>query len=467
MVQMNRRSFLQGAAAVSLGFAGLDLLCRTSGVTLAAATGNTGYGPLMPDPAGVLSLPEGFSYRIISRLGEVMDDGLLVPGMHDGMAALPGPDGKTIVVRNHEMQPTQTNESPFGPDGRLMSKIDRSLLYDGETPCLGGTTTLVYDTKTGQLDKHFLSLAGTIRNCAGGPTPWGSWITCEESVTAKGNGFAENHGYNFDVPASVTPRLEKPVALKAMGRMNHEAIAVDPKTGIVYQTEDRGDGLIYRFIPNVAGKLAQGGKLQALALVDHASADTFNYTNRDGSHRGLHIPVREALSVRWVDIENVEAPKDDLRFQGYGKGAARFARGEGMWYGNDSIFFACTSGGSKRGGQVFRYVPSRFEGTPDEARFPGRLELYIEPDDRGVLDMADNLTIAPWGDVVICEDGADEQFVVGVTPEGQVYKLAKNTISSSEFAGACFSPDGSTMFVNIQKNGLTLAVTGPWGKRVS
>ncbi|WP_428389814.1 alkaline phosphatase PhoX [Mucisphaera sp.] len=466
MVSLDRRGFLKGAAAVSMGFAGLDLLCRTSTPALAAASGNAGYGPLIPDPAGILALPEGFTYRVISKLGETMDDGLLVPGMHDGMAAFAGPDGKTIVVRNHEMQPTQLDQSPFGADGALLGRIDRSMLYDPEAPCLGGTTTLVYDTRTGELERHFLSLGGTIRNCAGGPTPWGSWITCEETITQAGEGFSKDHGYNFDVPASVLPKLVKPVALKAMGRMNHEAIAVDPRSGIVYQTEDRGDGLIYRFIPNRPGHLSEGGKLQALVLKDHASADTFNYRNRDGSARGLTIPVREAMAVTWVDVENVEAPKDDLRMQGYSKGAARFARGEGMWYGNDSVFFACTSGGSKRGGQVFRYVPSRFEGRAEEARFPGRLELYIEPDDPGVLDMADNLTVSPWGDVVICEDGHDEQFVVGVTPGGAVYKLAHNDLSKSEFAGACFSPDGTTMFVNIQKQGLTLAVTGPWEKRV-
>ncbi|QDU71323.1 alkaline phosphatase PhoX [Mucisphaera calidilacus] len=460
-----RRDFVKSAAAVSLGFIGLDLFCRSATPVLAAAPNNAGYGPLIDDPEGILALPEGFSYRIISRLGEEMDDGLLVPGMHDGMAAFPADGGKTVIVRNHEQVNTQTGTSPFGPNAERLGKIDRDLIYDAQSPCLGGTTNIVYDTRTGQVEKHFLSLAGTVRNCAGGPTPWNTWITCEETVAPKGDGYDLAHGYNFEVPATTTPGLVRPVALKAMGRMNHEAIAVDPVSGIVYQTEDRGDGLIYRFIPNEPGRMEKGGRLQALVLTDHPSADTFNYRNRDGSARGLNIPVRETLNVSWVDIENPEAPKDDLRFQGYGKGAARFARGEGMWYGNDSIFFACTSGGSKRGGQVFRYVPSRFEGKPEERRFPGRLELYIEPDDRGVLDMADNLTVAPWGDVILCEDGSDKQFVVGVSPDGQVFKVAGNQLSTSEFAGACFSPDGSTMFVNIQKQGLTFAITGPWQRR--
>lgn len=461
-----RRDFLKSAAVVSMGFIGLDLLCNTVATpTLAAAPDNAGYGPLLDDPEGILALPEGFSYRIISRVGEEMDDGLLVPGMHDGMAAFPGPDGKTVVIRNHEMVNTQTDLSPFGPNGERLSKVDRALIYDAQSPALGGTTNLIYDTRTGRLEKHFLSLAGTVRNCAGGPTPWNTWITCEETVAPKGDGYDVDHGYNFEIPARTTPGLTPPVPLKAMGRMNHEALAVDPVSGVVYMTEDRGDGLIYRFIPKTPGKLVEGGKLQALVLSDHPSADTFNYLNSDGSARGLHIPVRQTMNVHWVDLDNVEAPRDDLRFQGYSKGAARFARGEGMWYGNDSIFFACTSGGSKRGGQVFRYVPSRFEGKAEESRFPGRLELYIEPDDRGVLDMADNLTVSPWGDVVLCEDGRDQQYVVGVTPEGKVYQLAHNQLSTSEFAGACFSPDGSTMFVNIQGNGITLAITGPWAQR--
>ncbi|MGH7599827.1 MAG: alkaline phosphatase PhoX, partial [bacterium] len=169
------------------------------------------------------------------------------------------------------------------------------------------------------------------------------------------------------------------------------------------------------------------------------------------------------LQVKWLDLEDIEAPNDDLRLRGFAQGAARFARGEGAWYGNDAIYFACTNGGRAKKGQIWRYVPSPFEGAPEEQNDPGKLELFVEPNDGNLVDNADNLTVAPWGDLIVCEDGEKEQFLVGVTPKGEFYKFARNAMpSSSELAGVTFSPDGTTLFVNIQHEGLTLAITGPW-----
>jgi secreted PhoX family phosphatase len=149
-------------------------------------------------------------------------------------------------------------------------------------------------------------------------------------------------------------------------------------------------------------------------------------------------------------------------------GACRFARGEGMWYGNDAIYFACTNGGPEYKGQIWRYVPSPAEGTPEESRQPGRLHLFVEPNDQGLIDNCDNLTVAPWGDLVVCEDGSGEQYLVGITPEGGIYRIAHNAHPSDcELAGVTFSPDGSTLFFNLQSAGLTLAVTGPWENRVA
>ena len=169
-----------------------------------------------------------------------------------------------------------------------------------------------------------------------------------------------------------------------------------------------------------------------------------------------------------MDISNVEAFDDDLRYQGFfEKDAARFARGEGCWYGRDAVFFACTNGGRKRKGQIWRYVPSPDEGKPEESRNPGRMELFFEAVDNKVVENADNLTIAPWGDIIFCEDQAgrkptQEQYLIGVTPQGEVYKLGRNALNNSELAGVCFSPDGSTLFVNLYMPGITLAITGPW-----
>ena len=246
------------SGAIALGFSGCSRLLAES--VPQPLTANR-YGDFLPDPYGILDLPEGFTYHAFSTVGERMDDGFLVPGAHDGMAAFPGPNGKTILIRNHELIIGPQEAQSFAHDKRLR-EVDSEKIYDsgkGTKPGLGGTTTLVYDTQTGTLESHHLSLMGTIRNCAGGVTPWNTWISCEESVQLAKDTYEKDHGYNFEVPASATVGLTTPIPLKAMGRFNHEAVAVDVKSGIVYQTEDRHDSLIYRFVPAVPGKLAQGG----------------------------------------------------------------------------------------------------------------------------------------------------------------------------------------------------------------
>ncbi|HMG93848.1 MAG TPA: alkaline phosphatase PhoX, partial [Chryseolinea sp.] len=139
------------------------------------------------------------------------------------------------------------------------------------------------------------------------------------------------------------------------------------------------------------------------------------------------------------------------------------ARGEGMWYGNNEIYFACTNGGANKSGQVFRYKPGQFEGTSRESENPGTLELFAEPNNKDILKYCDNLTVAPWGDLILSEDD-DQPFLVGITPTGEYYKLGENIGYRSELAGCVFSPNGSTLFVNIQHAGLTLAIEGPWAK---
>jgi uncharacterized protein len=455
----SRRHFLRQSALVSLAFSGLRNLYAQENSSDAPPAD----GKLKSDPRKILDLPPGFSYHQFSRAGETMDDGLLVPGSHDGMGAFPGSDGRTILVRNHEMDPNATKYSPFGEDRVLLSKVDTRKLYDkggGRKPGLGGTTTLVYDTKRKRLEKHFLSLGGTIRNCAGGVSLWNTWITCEEDMTKPNESgqspddpIEKEHGYNFEVPATEEIQLHQAVALKAMGRFRHEAVAFDPHTGIVYQTEDTSDGLLYRFIPERKGRL-DVGRLQALRVKDLPRADTRNFGD-------TRFKPGQKVAVEWFDVQNIESPDNDLRYQGYFEfGGARFARGEGIWYGRDAIHFACTNGGKARKGQIWRYYPSAEEGTAGERNQPAQLELYIEPNDGSLVENCDNVTMAPWGDLIICEDGKNPQYLVGVTPEGKSYKFGRNNLS--EFAGACFSPDGTTMFVNIFSPGMTLAITGPW-----
>ena len=454
---LSRRRFLQQSAIVTVAFAGLKNFFALS----AHAAESGGAQNLKSDSYGVLDLPPGFSYTAFSHAGETMADGLLVPGRHDGMGVFAGTNGRIILVRNHEMEPGLNPFSPFRIHRKLLRNIDRTKLYDagrGKKPGLGGTTTLIYNPGERRLERHFMSLAGTYRNCAGGITPWNTWITCEED-TSKPNSYdkmEKEHGYNFEVPATERISLVDPVPLKAMGRFRHEAVAVHPDTGIIYQTEDRSDGLLYRFIPLEPGRLLAGGRLQALKIKDVPRADTRNFNERK-------VMPGDKFDVEWVDIRDAEAPDDDLRYQGFFEsGAARFARGEGIWYGKDGLYFACTNGGTRRKGQIWRYRPSAAEGTPGERNRPGKLDLFLEPNNGNLVENCDNLTLAPWGDLIICEDGRRPQYLVGVTPEGKAYRFGKTKLS--EFAGPCFSPDGNTLFVNILNPGMTLAITGPWAQ---
>lgn len=452
-----RRDFIRSAGIYSTAFLGLRALARQP---LSAANAVSGLGALVEGTGKDILLPPGFSYTTFSPTGAEMDDGLLVPGRHDGMAAFAGPDGLTLLVRNHENESAWVNESPFGPNAERIGKVDPAKIYDrgkGVLPCIGGTTTLVFDTRTQTLQKHFLSLVGTQRNCAGGPTPWGTWVTCEEVNAEREPNEEQWHGYNFEVKPSTEIGLVDPVPLTAMGRFRHEAVTVDPASGAVYETEDLGDGLLYRFLPTEPGNLAAGGRLQVLAIKGRPQFDTRNWPTLP------RFEVGQPLAVEWLDIDDSEAPELDLRHRGRAAGAAIFARGEGAWWGEGEAYFAMTNGGTSTLGQIFRYQPSPYEGTPREAEAPGQIELFAEPNDSALLSNCDNLTIAPWGDLILCEDTTGTNRIIGVTPAGEFYLIAKNIgPEGSEWAGACFSPDGTTLFANVQKPGYTVAITGPW-----
>lgn len=463
----SRRRFLQQSASVTAGFLGLQRYLGAA-PSPGSAPRIDPHGPLIEDPHRIIDLPEGFSFRVLSRTGDRMSDGYRVPGQPDGMAAFATEKGKVVLVRNHEIGHAYWDLGPFKNNKTLPEDFDRNLCYDpgGDKvqPFVGGTSNLVFDPETGEVERQFLSLTGTDRNCAGGPTPWGSWITCEEPADMVSE-WGRRHGYCFEVPAQAKPGLAKPVALKAMGRFRHEAVAVHPASGVVYLTEDRGDGLIYRFLPQEPGNLAAGGKLQALKLRDRKTVDTRNWPADAES-----LPQRERLTVDWIDLEDIDSPLDDLRLRGAEAGAARFSRGEGMWYGSEeevgeeAIYWICTDGGKVQKGQVFRYFPSPLEGQAGESGQPGTMDLFLEPNDTDLLKNGDNLCIAPWGDLVICEDTSGTNAIRGVTPAGEFYTIGRNGMNGAEFAGACFSPDGRWLFVNIQTPGTTLAITGPWRK---
>ena len=462
MTRLDRRSFLKTSTALSgaaraPSLAGL-VSCMPSAAPVAAPTPTPtstgtrrgregGYGPLRP--AGPeLALPEGFSYLKFGVEGTMMSDGNRTPGGHDGMAAFAMPNGNIRLIRTHELQGDPKLPTTVAPG-------DRSKAYDPQG--VGGTTSLeirVRPDGTPELVRDFISLTGTLINCAGGPTPWGSWLTCEETTWGTQNGWARNHGYVFEVPASAEDEVEA-IPYPAMGRFVHEAVAVDPLTGTVYLTEDMQTSGFYRFIPNERGRMAAGGRLQMLAV-----ADTPNYDTRKGQHPGI------ARAVRWVDIPDPDpwggAP-DAVYKQGIAGGAATFARLEGAWWGDESVYFHATSGGDAGFGQVWRYRP----GEGDEGDFL----LVFESPAKDVLHSPDNICCSPRGGIVICEDSA-APHIRGLTPRGEIFPFAKNIFNTREFAGATFSPDGRILFVNIQGTGrvnvegglisMSFAIWGPW-----
>lgn len=458
MSRIPRRDFvrragrLAGAAAIAPSLAGLAACAESpsapGAVKLAGSRRNgNGYGPLRR--AGPeLALPDGFSYSILSVECRPMSDGTLTPRAHDGMGVFSVSDDVVRLVRNHE-----DRDLP----GLAMPLVSPDLAYDPRGG--GGTTTLEVRLDADghpTLLRDFVSLGGTIVNCAGGVTPWRTWLSCEETTDGRDHGWSVPHGYVFEVSADADGPV-RPEPLKAMGRFSHEAVAVDPDTGFVYETEDYGSRVgFYRFRPNTRGVPADGGALEMLAVRGDPQEDL-----RTGQTQGRW------RDVEWVPIEHPDPPEAEdepatVWSEGYDGGGARFSRLEGCWYGDRSIYFHSTHGGNAELGQVWRYVPA------DEA-----LVLVYESRAADVLDSPDNITVSPRGGILICEDNGVDTHLRGLSPSGEIFPFARNLLNRREFAGACFSPDGRTLFFNLQGDldftgqgdlSYTFAVWGPWDR---
>jgi secreted PhoX family phosphatase len=406
-----------------------------------------------------------------------MSDGLVTPYKMDGMGCFALDAERVALVRNHELAFDDFDYGALGVGQALAGKLDRAMIYDrdqSDRALTGGTTTLVYDLRKRALESVNLSLVGTAKNCAGGITPWGSWLTCEEvvqpaGVQSNGRGTLKSHGWVFETPSAARGAVE-PQPITGLGRFRHEAAAIDPRTGVVYLTEDEPDGygLFYRFLPNDRRNLHAGGRLQVLGFADNRDyGDSRNWDQSDWAPGQW----RDAV---WIDLDGTDNPDEALRARGHAKGAAWFARGEGVFFGEGELYFACTSGGAKKLGQIMRYRPSAQEGQAGERDAPGRLQLFVESADPKLMNMCDNIAVSPWGHLFVCEDKAMQggiNYLRAVTPQGKVYTVGRQAETgttdvgaNSELAGVCFSPDGTTLFVNIYWPGLTLAITGPWSR---
>ena len=456
------------------------------------------YGPISPkidESTGLplIMLPDGFRYQSFSWTGDMMSDGVSCPSLHDGMAVVDeirgrfslfadlhrrdggfipqlrdfddddhdddddrhhGSDrdddggrhgrkaNRLILVRNHE----QAGGAPFLNRPRIIYRNDGA----------GGTSNLIFDARRGRWEAVWSSLAGTIRNCAGGVSPWGTWVTCEETGDA-------GHGWSFDVG----PLRGDPRPIFDMGRFSHEALMIDPRTGWVYETEDSDNCGFYRFIPDRYGRLVEGGRLYMMAVKRRPNLDL-----------GVFHPIGTKFDVRWVRIDDPTAATTSTFDQGAAKGGSRFSRLEGAWWAHRSGFFLSTNGGSVGEGQVFEYDPR------DET-----ITVVYDAPNANEVDNPDNMTVTPRGGLLLCEDAAGNNFtagerLVGLTLDGETFTFAQNNINltavqiaaagksiapgdfrQSEWAGACYSPDGRWLFVNIQTPGITFAITGPWGRR--
>ncbi|AOS81858.1 MULTISPECIES: PhoX family protein [Hydrogenophaga] len=536
-----RRRLLQGSGALAAArFTGVmgalyaqNALAATGKQTVSAASPYGAIAPVNDLATGLplLQLPPGFSYRSHGWTGDAMDDGAPTPGSHDGMAAVlsrrVGRGSELVLVRNHERGLVATSaEAIPAPHSYASTMVDGiiTVLY-GSLPIrigaggivtnpsapapapfvgypAGGTSNLVF--RDNQWAGSMGSLGGTLGNCAGGPTPWGSWLTCEETIYDFSTIGGKKHGYVFEVAADPTQTIAEPIV--GMGRFIHEAVAVDPATGIVYETEDnRNIAAFFRYVPadtsGAVGSLHRGGTLQAArikTLVRQARPSTLAQANDQGL---LNPDIGDEYELEWVNIADPDADPVVVAgqpggvslgfaagptYQALTQGCARMSRGEGIWYSAGKMFIVDTAAGVNGSGSVGNGEGAVWELTLATMR----LRAIFVSGHQTAGNNPDNVTVSPRGGVVLCEDGggSTDAFgtgarLLGLNPAGEAYIFCKNNVNlsaqqvagagktvsaadhrGSEFCGATFDPTGRVLFANIQTPGITVAITGPWSK---
>jgi uncharacterized protein len=461
---VSRRSLLTRSAASGVGIALIGNINGLFGTTAAANAGGgrgkpgaAGYGPLVPDPHGILSLPKGFTYTIVAQSGvTTLESGETTPDDPDGMACFVRHGGNgSVLINNHEISGSEANHVP------LIS----GFVYDDKAP--GGTTTLEVD-KDGNRVREYVSLAGTLTNCAGGRTPWETWLSCEETETIVAGG--KRHGYVFEVDPYDRDANRDPQPIKALGRYAHESCVVDPHTGVIYLTEDASNpnGLLFRFTPPESALPLGKGSLRELAD-DAGRLEAAKAFTLDGAHvPDLSVASEPGTTYRlgWVAVPDRDATTTSVRNQFSNDQITRSRKLEGMWWGDGGAYFvasfARTSDGSaaQHDGQVWFIDPL------DET-IELKLWFAYTPDDQDSdPDGPDNITVSPYGGVIIAEDGDGRNHLVGSTDSGQVFFFARNELEGdSEFTGPTFSNNRKTLFACVQSPGHVFAIQGPFHKQ--
>jgi secreted PhoX family phosphatase len=486
---ISRRGFLAGSASASIAAVLASAGARHALAAARASASVAGpYGPLRParDLATglpLILLPRGFEYRSFSWTGDTMPNGQPAPDAHDGMGVIHavrrGHETEVTLVRNHERSFASPIQAP--------ARYDTVVPGGQQLAPGGGTTTLRFRGRRWIGVEP--SLGGTVFNCAGGVTPWGTWLSCEETVVDLTAWGGRRHGYVFEVRRDAAQTTARPIV--DMGRMLHEAVAIDPATKTAYLTEDNPKrSCFYRFLPKdrsgTAGSYEAGGRLQAAKVRGVERADL------------LAPALGDLHRLEWIDVEHPDAPPGAAPeglpnapnetsgpfLEAWGKGALRMSRGEGVCWHGGKVYLVDTAAGisadGRRGsgdGAVWEYDPRK-----------DTLRAIFVAGDPLVGDNIDNISVSPQGTIFLCEDGdpvtdayGPGTRLLGLTARGESFTFAKNNVvltqaeiaaagksvlagdyRGEEWAGACFDPAGEVMFVNIQRPGITLAIWGRW-----